>query len=153
MISVLFICEHNSARSQIAEAYLNKYGAGKFTVESAGLEAGVLNPLVVEALFEEGIDISKNSAKSVTRFHQQERQFDIIITLCSPEVGEKCPVFPGKAQRLNWPFPNPSRLSGEPEKVMAGLRTIRNQIKYKVLDFVTAHDEEGPGILYEQVES
>lgn len=153
MIRVLFICEHNSARSQIAEAYLKKYGAGKFEAESAGLEAGVLNPLVVEVLFEEGIDISHNTTESVLRLYQQERQYDIIITVCSPEVSEKCPVFPGKALRLNWPFPDPSRLSGDPEKVMTDLRVIRNQIKYKVMDFVTEYEEKGLNIFIEKIES
>ncbi|MGA7279144.1 MAG: arsenate reductase ArsC [Desulfocapsaceae bacterium] len=153
MITVLIVCEHNSARSQIAEAYLKKYGAGKFAAESAGLEAGALNPLVVEALFEEGIDISKNETRSVLSLYQQERQYDIIITVCAPEVSMRCPIFPGKALRLSWPFPDPARLSGEPEDIMADLRVIRNQIKYKIIEFVAEYNEIGLSIFVEQAES
>lgn len=150
MIKVLFVCEHNSGRSQMAEAYLKKYGGDRFEADSAGLEAGELNPLVVEAMLEEDIDISTNATNSVLSYFQQERRYDIIITVCSPEVSEKCPIFPGKTLRLNWPFADPSRLSGEPEEIMADLRTIRNQIKYKIIDFVAEYKGKGLNIFLEE---
>jgi len=101
-------------------------------------------------MLEEGIDISTNSTNSVISFFQQERRYDIIITVCSPEVDGQCPIFPGKTLRLNWPFADPSRLTGEPEEVMADLRTIRNLIKYKVMDFVAEYDQKGLNIFLEQ---
>ena len=153
MIRVLFVCEHNSARSQMAEVYLKKFGGDRFVVDSAGLETGQLNPLVVEAMLEEDIDISNNATNSVISYFQQERSFDIIITVCSPEVSEKCPIFPGKTLRLNWPFADPSQLRGEPEDVMADLRVIRNQIKYRIIDFIAQYDEKGLNIFLEQPES
>lgn len=143
MLKVLFVCEHNSARSQMAEAYLKKYGIGKFEAESAGLEAGELNPLVVSVMLEEDIDISKNSTDSVISYFRQERHYDIIITVCSPEVSSKCPNFPGKALRLNWPFPDPSQLTGTQDEIMTQLRTIRNRIKKKVIDFISEYDQKG----------
>ena len=104
---VLFICVHNSARSQMAEAFLNKLAENKFEVQSAGIEPGMLNPIVVEAMKEIGIDISQNKTKSVKQFI--DRQFDYVITVCD-ESG--CPVFPGKAEHIHWSFPDPSGFTG-----------------------------------------
>src|SRR5206468_9768569 len=94
-IRVLFVCIHNSARSQMAEAYLNHLGGGTFAAESAGLEPGVLNPGVVQVLQEDGMDISRNKAKSVFEMLEQGRLFDFVITVCDETSAEKCPVFPG----------------------------------------------------------
>ncbi len=143
MLKVLFVCEHNSARSQMAEAYLNKLGKGKFMAESGGLEPGVLNPYVVKSMLEEHIDISGGKTNSVFSFFQEERQYDIVVTVCSPEVSEKCPIFPGKTLRLNWPFPDPSLLTGDEEEILSKLRPIRNMIKEKIQSFVREYDEKG----------
>ena len=94
---VLFVCVHNSARSQMAEAFLKKYGGDRFEVESAGLEPGTLNPVVVEAMKEVGIDISQNKAKSVFDFYRQGKQYDYVVTVCNESEAGKCPVFPGTA--------------------------------------------------------
>ena len=107
MLKVLFVCEHNSARSQMAEAYPNEFGAGNFTAESCGLEPGVLNPYVIQSMLEDHIDISGRKTNSVFAFFQEERQYDIVVTVCSQEVSEKGPTFPGKTLQLNWPFPDP----------------------------------------------
>jgi len=129
---VLLICVHNSARSQMAEAYLNHFGEGFFQVESAGLEPGVLNPRVVQVLQEDGIDISRNKTKSVFDMFRQGKLYDFVITVCDETSAEKCPVFPGAAQRLHWSFPDPSAVQGTEEAKLEGTREIRDAIKAQV---------------------
>jgi len=136
MTRVLFLCVHNSARSQMAEAFANKFGAGLFEAESAGLEPGKLNPLVVRAMAEIGVDISHNVTKSVFDFAAQGRRYDIVVTVCSKEAAERCPVFPGAGRKLHWPFPDPSSLAGSDEEKMAGTRRIRDLIEEAVKDFI-----------------
>lgn len=143
MIRVLFVCEHNSARSQMADAYLRHFGGDTFQVDSAGIEPGQINPYVVESMREDDIDISASDTNSVISYFQEERQYDIVVTVCSPEVSDKCPVFPGKTLRLNWPFPDPSKLEGEREEILAELRIIRNQIKDKIQEFIAEYEEKG----------
>lgn len=133
---VLFVCVHNSARSQMAEAYLNRMGGGKFAAESAGLEPGTLNPYVVRAMAEEGIDISGNRTKGVFEFYKQGRTYDFVVTVCDPSAAERCPVFPGKVHRLHWGFADPSALEGGDGEIMEGTRKIRDEVKAKVKDFV-----------------
>src|ERR1044071_6285474 len=88
---VLFLCIHNSARSQMAEAYLKKFGSDNFHVESAGLEKGTLNSLVIEVMNEDGIDISGNSTNDVFEFFKQGKNFHYVITVCDAEASESCP--------------------------------------------------------------
>lgn len=133
---VLFLCIHNSARSQMAEAFLNNHGGGRFHVESAGLEPGALNPVVVEAMKEKGIDISQNSTDSVFGFFKQGRMYDYVVTVCDKEAAERCPVFPGITKRLHWGFPDPSGLTGTPEEKLAATRVIRDQIEKQILDWL-----------------
>lgn len=114
-IKVLFVCVHNSARSQMAEAFLKQLGGDKFIAESAGLEPGELNPLVVEAMKEIGIDISENTTKSVFEFFKQGKIFNYVITVCDETSGERCPLFPGRTVRLRWSFDDPSALIGAKE--------------------------------------
>ena len=102
---VLFICIHNSARSQMAEAFLNHLCGGGFEAHSAGLEPGKLNPLVVEAMAEAGLDISGNKTKSVFDTLKSGKTFACVITVCDEAAAERWPVFPGAAQRLHWSFP------------------------------------------------
>lgn len=133
---VLFLCIHNSARSQIAEAYLKKYGNNQFDVESAGLMPGNLNPLAVAVLAEENIDIKYNSTKSVNDFYDQQISFDYVITVCDPEASESCPVFPGLIRKINWNFADPSKFEGTSESKLEQTRIVRDQIKKAVLNFV-----------------
>lgn len=132
MKKVLFLCVHNSARSQMAEAFLKKYGGDRFQVESAGLEPGNLNPYVVRAMAELGIDISKNLTKSVFDLAKAGRSNDVVVTVCSKEAAERCPVFPGAAEKLHWPFDDPSSFSGSEEEIMEGVRRVRDQIEEAV---------------------
>src|SRR5579862_5650404 len=109
---VLFICIHNSARSQMAEAFLKQMAGDKFEAESAGLEAGTLNPIVVEAMQEIGIDISQNKTKEVFDFYKQGRQFQIVVTVCDEASSESCPFFPTQKEKINWNIPDPSNFAG-----------------------------------------
>jgi arsenate reductase (thioredoxin) len=133
--SVLFICIHNSARSQMAEAYLNLIGEEKFRAESAGLEAGILNPLAVDVMKEDGIDISRNRTKSVTEILRSGRQYRYVITVCDGASAERCPVFPGKGERIHWEFPDPSAFTGTKEERLTRTREVRNLIKATVERF------------------
>jgi arsenate reductase (thioredoxin) len=137
MSTVLFLCVHNSARSQIAEAYCALFGGEGFQVESAGLEPGRLNGYVVRALAEDGIDISHKVTKSVFDLAKAGRSFDYVVTVCSKEAAERCPIFPGKAAvRLHWPFDDPSTFVGTDGEIMARVRAVRDAIKARVREFV-----------------
>ena len=129
-IKVLFVCIHNSARSQMAEAFLNAIGGDKFCAESAGIEPGKLNPAVVQAMKESDIDISGKETTGV--YEVLEKDFDYVITVCDEASAERCPVFPGGGQRHHWGFPDPSALTGTDEEKLAEIRCIRDQIKNKI---------------------
>ena len=135
-IKVLFLCIHNSARSQMAEAFLKEYGGERYHVESAGLEAGKLNPLAVEAMNEVGIDISRNKTKNVFDFQKQGRTYDYVITVCDEASAARCPVFAGRHIKLNWGFPDPSQFSGTQQERLEQTRKVREQIKDAVNGFV-----------------
>lgn len=135
---VLFVCVRNSARSQMAEAFLKKYGGDRFEVESAGLEPGKLNPMVVEAMREAGIDISQNKTKSAFDFYKQGKQYDYVITVCDESQAGACPVFPGKGERLHWGFPDPSSFTGNHDERLKKTREIRCQIEAKIKDWLKA---------------
>jgi arsenate reductase (thioredoxin) len=133
---VLFVCIHNSARSQMAEAYLNHLGGERFDAESAGIEPGTLNPLAVEAMKEDGIDISANKTKDVFEFLKAGKRYSYVVTVCDETAAERCPVFPGPGKRLHWSFPDPSRLQGSREEKLMQARQIRDQIKRRIETFV-----------------
>jgi arsenate reductase len=132
---VLFICVHNSGRSQMAEAYLKKISGEKFDVESAGLEpAEEINPLVVKVMREEGIDISDNKTQSVFDLFKKGKLYDHVITVCDGAAEAKCPVFAGITKRWNWPFPDPAAVVGSDEEKLEKFREIRNMIKERLID-------------------
>ncbi len=131
-IRILFVCIHNSARSQIAEAYVKKFGKDHFEAESAGLEPGKLNPLVVEVMKEDGIDISGNTSKSVFDFFKQGRLYDYVVTVCDESSGQQCPIFPGIVRRVHRSFADPSSFEGTYEEKLAQTRTVRDQIRESV---------------------
>ena len=133
---VLFVCIHNGARSQMAEAYLNNIAGDRFTAESAGIEPGNLNPVVVEAMKQDGIDIAANKTKSVFDFYKIGKSFAYVITVCEKEAAEKCPVFLGVTKRVQWSFPDPSKLQGTPEEKLAKTIEIRDMIKQSIKEFV-----------------
>jgi arsenate reductase len=130
--NVLFVCIHNSARSQMAEAFLNQLCGDEFQAQSAGIEPGKLNPIVVEAMREIGVDISGNQTKSVADMLKSGQSFAYIVTVCDETSAERCPVFPGATTRLHWGFPDPSSFQGTAEQRLAFARMVRDAIKLKV---------------------
>jgi arsenate reductase len=129
---VLFICIHNSARSQMAEAFLNQICGNEFEAYSAGLERGELNPIVVEAMREVGIDISRNVTKEVFDYVKSGKMFAYVITVCDETNAERCPIFPGVTKRLHWSFPDPSGFQGSHEEKLEKTREVRDAIKAKI---------------------
>lgn len=129
---VLFICIHNSARSQMAEAWLNYVCGDYFEAHSAGLEPGTLNPMVIRAMAEVGIDISKKKTQSTFEVFKSGQLFAYVITVCDETSAERCPIFPGPANRLHWSFPDPSILKGTEEERLKEMGKIRDEIRVKV---------------------
>ncbi len=137
---VLFVCIHNSARSQMAEAFLNKYGAGNLIAESAGLEPGKMNQNVVKVMQELGIDLSQKTTQGVFDLLKHGRSFDAVITVCDGASAEKCPIFPGSGKRISWSFEDPSSFTGTPQEILQHTRIVRDEIEKSVKGFI---DEAG----------
>lgn len=128
---ILFLCTHNSARSQMAEGFMNTMMGDCYEVCSAGLEPGNLNPYVVRAMAELDIDIASNRTKGVDEFIDQK--FDFVVTVCD-KASEACPWFPGARQTLHRNFPDPSTFVGTDEEIMERVRQVRDQIKGWIVD-------------------
>jgi len=122
---VLFICVHNSGRSQMAEAFLNALAGDRFQAESAGFNPTRVYPLVIEAIHEAGMDLSKNQTQSVFKLYQQGKLFDYVITVCEESAENQCPVFPGVARSLEWPFENPESFEGTHEEKLRQVKRVR----------------------------
>lgn len=134
---VLFVCIHNSGRSQMAEALLRHIGGERFEAESAGFEPGTLNPVVVAALEEIGIDISAAKTKSVFDLFKQGRMYQYVVTVCDESSSERCPIFPGVVrERVHWSFRDPSAFEGTAEEKLAQTRAVRDEIKAKIDAFI-----------------
>jgi len=140
-IRVLFVCVHNSARSQMAEAFLNALAGDRFIAMSAGLEPGQLNPLAVEAMMEAGFDISKNATKGVFDIFKSGALFAYVIAVCDAEAAQRCPTFPGITRTLVWSFPDPASFAGPWEERLAKTRELREAIRAKVQEFIKDHDK------------
>ena len=125
----------------MAEAYLKKYASDKFDAESAGLEPGTLNPLAIEVMKEDGIDISGNPTNDVFDFFKQGKIFQYVVTVCDPKASESCPVFPGMMEKMNWEFSDPSKFDGTHEEKRRQTRIVRDQIKEAVLNFIKKYKE------------
>jgi arsenate reductase (thioredoxin) len=136
---VLFICVHNSARSQMAAALLNQRCGQFFEGESAGLEPGKLNPLAVEVLREIGIDISKNRTRAVFDVFKSGELFAYVITVCDESEAAGCPIFPGVTTRLHWSFPDPSKFSGAREQKLEQTRQVLTHIDNQIRQFCDEH--------------
>lgn len=141
-IRVLFLCIHNSARSQMAEAYLKQFGGELFQVESAGLEAGKLNPFAVAVMQEDGIDISQNRTNDVFDFFRQGRTYHYVITVCDKQAADRCPLFPGMSEKIHWGFPDPSTFEGTADEKLAFTRRVRDQIREAVQEFIRRFTQE-----------
>ncbi len=133
--SVLFVCIHNSARSQMAEAFVNASCAGKLRAYSAGLEAGKLNPVVVDAMAEIRLDISGNRTKSVTDDDVRSRTYDYVVTVCDEASAEACPIYPSTGKRLHWSFADPSAFTGTHDEKLDQTRRVRDDIAARIVFF------------------
>ena len=141
---VLFICVHNSGRSQMSEAFLKHYAGDRFDAQSAGLEPSELSPIVVEAMAEIGIDISQNKTKSVFDIWKSGELFQYVIAVCDAESAEKCPIFPGPTTRLHWSFHDPSKVSGTYDLKLQKVRQIRDEIASRIQDWLASLPIEQP---------
>lgn len=146
---VLFVCIHNSARSQMAEELLRKIAGDRFEVASAGIEppsrlpAGrdPLNPVVVEVLKkEEGINIEGKKTTGVNDLLKLNKAYDYVITVCDETGAERCPLFPGKSERLHWGFADPSKFLGNFEEKFKQTAAVKEQIKKKIMDWINGFD-------------
>ena len=132
---VLFVCIHNSARSQIAEELFNQMCGEEFIAESAGLSPGALNPLAIEVLREDGIDISNKATQSAFDVVKRGDIFAYVITVCDETNAERCPIFPGVTTRLHWSFSDPSSFEGSWEEKLEKTREVREEIREKLEDW------------------
>jgi arsenate reductase (thioredoxin) len=132
-IRVLFLCTHNSARSQMAEALLAQIGGERFEVVSAGTEATRVHPLAIRAMDEVGIDISDARSKHLNEYFGQD--FDYVITVCD-SANESCPIFPGDPQRIHWSFPDPSAIEGSEDERYRAFERVRNEITMRLRTWV-----------------
>ena len=132
-IRVLFVCTHNSARSQIAEALLKRYGGGDFEVYSAGTEVSRVNPYAIRVLAEAGIDWSGATSKSITGFLDQ--RFDYVITVCD-RARATCPVFPGSSNTLHWGLDDPSEVEGTDEEKLPAFRRTETEVSARLRPFI-----------------
>ncbi|MFU2157502.1 MULTISPECIES: arsenate reductase ArsC [Caldisericum] len=130
-LKVLFVCTHNSARSQMAEAFLNALYGERFEAYSAGTHPGTLNSYVVKAMKEIGIDISNNKTKSVMDF--KGKRFDYVVTVCD-QAREECPYFPGALQYIHKGFEDPSTFTGSDEEIMEKVRKLRDEIEQWIME-------------------
>jgi len=133
---VLFVCIHNSARSQMAEVFLNEMGAGQIEAESAGINPGKLNSVVVDVMKELDIDISQNRTKSVQEVISQGWTYDYIVTVCDEASAQQCPVIPGGGERLHFGFDDPSSFEGSDDEKLAMTRNVRDAIRLKIKKWV-----------------
>lgn len=133
---VLFLCTHNSSRSQMAEGLLNARAGGRYMAFSAGTHPRVIHPLAIQAMAELGIDISEaagHRAKSLTEFYGQP--IDLVVTVCD-EAAEECPFFPGARRQVHWGYPDPSAATGAEEERLAIFRQVRDAIADRIDRFL-----------------
>jgi arsenate reductase len=130
---VLFVCTHNSARSQMAEGFLRAMAGDRFEVASAGTEATRVHPLAITAMQESGVDIAGHKSKTLHQFEGQP--FDYVITVCS-KAAESCPVFAAPTRHLAWDFEDPSKATGTEEERLAVFRKVRNEIRTRLQYFL-----------------
>ncbi|MDO8506399.1 MAG: arsenate reductase ArsC [Candidatus Limnocylindria bacterium] len=126
---VLFVCTHNSARSQMAEGFLRALGRGHFEAASAGTEARGVHPFAIQAMGEAGIDIAQHESKTLERYLGEP--FDLVITVCD-DAAKACPIFPNARERRHWSFPDPSRVEGSDAERFAAFTRVRDAIRERI---------------------
>lgn len=130
---VLFLCTHNSARSQMAEGFLRALAGDRFEVASAGTEATRVHPLAIRAMADAAIDLGGHTSKIVDELAEQP--WDYVITVCDA-ANEACPVFPRKSRRLHWSFEDPSQATGTDDQRLDVFRRVRDQIKRRIVEWI-----------------
>ena len=135
---VLFLCTGNSARSQMAEAFLRLYAGDRFEVHSAGLEPSMVNPYTIQVMEEIGMDMSAHRSKSLEEYLGKVH-FAYLITVCS-RAEERCPLFPGMGVRLHWPFDDPAAVAGSEADKLAKFRQVREEIQAKIMAWIADED-------------
>lgn len=139
---ILFVCIHNSGRSQMAEAFLNQLGGPEFVAESAGVEPRPINPDVVRVMQEVGYDLSGVQSDNIVDFFRQGRLYEQVIYVCERGAEKDCPVFPGVRKTLHWPYPDPAALEGDEAERLQALRGTRDQIRQRIEEWLrTARGE------------
>lgn len=133
---VLFLCTHNSARSQMAEGWLRELAGDHFEVASAGTEATRVHPLAVAAMDEVGVDLRTHTSKTLDAFVAEP--WDYVVTVCD-SANERCPLFPGATERMHWSFDDPSQARGTHEERLATFRHVRDQIAARLRAWLAAH--------------
>jgi arsenate reductase (thioredoxin) len=133
-VRVLFLCTHNSSRSQMAEGFLRALAPGRYEVASAGTEKTSVHPLAIRAMAERGIDISRHASK----LHSDlpPARWDYLITVCD-DANERCPFVAGAVTRLHWSFEDPSRATGSEEARLAVFRRVRDQIEARIAGWLS----------------
>lgn len=134
-IRVLFVCTHNSARSQMAEGFLRAMAGAHFEVASAGTEAICVHPLAIRAMEEVGIDLKEHTSKTIDVFLSQP--WDYVITVCD-SANDRCPVFPGGTTRIHWSFDDPSQATGTDEDRLKTFRRVRDEILTRLRQWLAA---------------
>ncbi|MFO7808545.1 arsenate reductase ArsC [Guyparkeria sp.] len=136
---VLFVCIHNSGRSQIAEAFLNELGGPEIVAESAGVDPHPVNPEVIQVMKEIGYDLSGAESDNIVDFFREGRLYEQVIYVCERGTEQDCPLFPGVRQTLHWPYPDPATLGGGEAERLEALRGIRDRIRERVEEWLAAN--------------
>ncbi len=136
MKNILVLCTGNSCRSQIAHGYLQHFAGDKAKVYSAGVETHGVNPKAIATMKSDGIDITQHTSNNVLEY--KEVAFDYVITVCD-HAQERCPYFPGGAERFHYNFPDPAKATGTEEEINAAFVAVRDSIKTYCAEFVDKH--------------
>lgn len=137
MKNILVLCTGNSCRSQIAQAYLEKFASPDIRVYSAGIETHGLNPRAVRTMAEDNIDISSHTSNHIDEY--KDIDFSLILTVCD-NANERCPYFPSNAKKIHHNFPDPVKATGSEEEIMQQFREVREEIKAYCLDLVSENN-------------
>jgi len=140
-LRVLFLCTHNSARSQMAEGLLRAIAGAHFEVASAGTEATRVHPLAIRVMQEVGIDLTGHTSKTIDVFLSQP--WDYVITVCD-SANERCPIFPGGTTRIHWSFDDPSQAAGTDEDKLRKFRRVRDEIHAKLREWLADQEQSPP---------
>lgn len=136
-IRILFLCTHNSARSQMAEGFLRALAGDRFEAASAGTEATRVHPLAIRVMDEVGIDLTGHTSQIIDAFLGE--RWDCVITVCD-SANERCPVFPGQTIRLHWSFDDPSQATGTDKDRLATFRRVRDEIVARIREWLADHE-------------